>query len=219
MPTSAANDASSDKRRHVDQGSTSAKGPKRGKASPANRYVADVFLRRGRRALEKIAATASAKQLAEFADARTDAEVVLRALGAGLLAELKDDPLAAARLRGLRMQKDLLRAAESLTSREFADALGITPQAVNKGRRTGAYIGLPVGEQFLYPYIQVKDGRVVRGLKETLAALHVASSWAALAFLMGEDAALGTRPIDALKGGRIPEAVAAATRYGEHGAP
>lgn len=219
MSTSNAKGTLSSNRRHANQASTSGKADKRGRSSPANRDVADVFLRRGRRALETIAATASAKRLAEFADARTDAEVVLKALGAGLLAELKDDPLAAARLRGVRMQKDLLREAEGLSSTQFADALGITPQAVNKGRRTGAYLGLPVGEQFLYPYVQVKDGRVVRGLKETLAALHVASPWAKLAFLMGEDAALGTRPIDALKGGRIPEVVAAATRYGEHGAP
>ncbi len=185
----------------------------------ATRKVAEVFLKRGQRALEKIAASTSAKRLAEFAEAGTDAEVLLRALNAGLLGELKDDPLAEAKLRGAKMQKELLAAADGLTSSQFAEALGVTPQAVNKGRRAGANLGVPVGEKFMYPYIQVKEGRIVKGLKETLAALHVDSEWSRLSFLMGEDAGLGTRPIDALKEGRIDETVAAASRYGEHGAP
>lgn len=188
------------------------------KATPA-RKVAEVFLRRGQRALEKIAASASAKHLAEFAEAETDAEVLLRALNTGLLAELRDDPLAGAKLRGAKMQKELLAAADGLTSSQFAEALGVTPQAVNKSRRAGANLGVPVGEQFMYPYIQVQDGRIVKGLKETLAALHVESEWSKLSFLMGEDTVLGARPIDALKEGRIDDTVAAARRYGEHGAP
>ena len=185
----------------------------------ASQKVAEIFLRRGRRALEKIAASSSAKHLAEFTEAETDAEVLLRALNTGLLIELKDHPLARAKLRGKRKQKELLAAADGLTSSQFAGALGVTPRAVNKGRRAGANLGVPVGEQFMYPYIQVKDGRIVKGLKETLAALHVESEWSKLSFLMGEDAVLGASPIDALKEGRVDEAIAAAHRYGEHGAP
>lgn len=185
----------------------------------AARKVAEVFLRRGQRALEKIAASASAKHLAEFAKAGTDAEVLLRALNAGLLAELTDDPLTGAKLRGARMQKELLATADGLTSSQFAETLGVTPQAVNKGRRAGSNLGVPVGEQFMYPYIQIQNGRIVKGLKETLAALPVESEWSKLSFLMGEDAVLGACPIDALKEGRVDETVAAARRYGEHGAP
>lgn len=219
MSTSAAKTASSGNRGSEAPDSTSAKGAGRVKRSLPSHDVAQVFLRRGYRALEKIAATVSAKRLAKLADASTDAGVLLEALEAGLLGELEDEPLAGARLRGARMQRDLLRAADGLSSREFATALGVTPQAVNKGRRTGAYVGVPLGEQFLYPYIQVHNGQIVRGLKETLAALHVESPWSKLAFLMGEDTALGARPIDALKAGRIEEVVSAARRYGEHGSP
>ena len=188
------------------------------KKAAANQDVASVFLTRSRRALEAIADTMPPKQLAEFAEAASDAEVLLRAVEADLLSDALDNPLARAQLRGAKMQKDMLKAAQSVSSRDFAGALGVTPQAVNKGRRAGAYLGLPVGEQYLYPLVQLKGSRIVRGLKEVLAALPVESPWTKLSFLMGEDANLGGRPIDRLKAGDVDGVVKAAGRYAEHGA-
>jgi hypothetical protein len=72
-----------------------------------------------------------------------------------------------------------------------------------------------------YPLCQFDDkGQIVPGLDRVLAALAQKDieSWMALDFLLAQDPATKTPPIELLRSGRVDEAVDAAAAYGEQGA-
>jgi len=133
----------------------------------------------------------------------------------------REDPLAPARLRGLRMREELLRAeGGAVGAPEMAALLGITRQAVDKRRRAGKLLAVAAGaRRWLYPSWQVAEGGTLAGLEETLAALRGWSPWARMGFLLGQNLRLGgERPLDALRRGQVDRVLRAARALGDQGA-
>jgi len=181
------------------------------------------FMARALAALEDLAGHLDAPTMGLLAEPASGYGVLLGALEQPRAIEAlrKEDPLAAARLRGLRMREEMLNAEGGvLTASEMASRLHITRQAVDKRRRAGKLLAVELGRRrWLYPAWQVVDGQVLPGLERVLAALAEWSAWVKLGFLLSGDVRLGgDSALDALRMGRIDEAVAAGAAYGEHGA-
>lgn len=142
---------------------------------------------------------------------------------AGLLAK-STHPLAASLMRGVERRRHLLAMEDGTASgQEFADALGISRQAVDKRRRAGALLAVPTGSgDWRYPRWQLKEGKVLRGLEEVMAALGRLSPWTRMDFFLSPDERLGgRRPLDALRKGdkgEIDLVMQSARAEGEHGA-
>lgn len=132
-----------------------------------------------------------------------------------VLAELQPrDPLASARLRGLRLQQEIMAAeGGSVSGQELANSLGITRQAVDKRRKRGALMGLNLGRRgYAYPVWQVG----LAGLENVLAELKELDPWTQAAYMLAPNRWLdGETPLNALRAGRLDAVLAAARLYGE----
>jgi hypothetical protein len=111
--------------------------------------------------------------------------------------------------------------AELLGVQQVAELLGITRQAVDKRRREGKLIAVPIGSDFRYPVAQFTDGEVVSGLRDVLAAVGLQGPWGTLDFLITPDVELeGETPLGWLK--RHPDQLEPVLRLargqGDHGA-
>jgi len=130
------------------------------------------------------------------------------------------DPLAAAKLRGLHAQLQLLDAEGGCVSAEDAgDLIGIKKAAVHKARAEGRLLGLPRGQnQFVFPVWQFREGRLLNGLKQVYAQLDC-SPWMKASFMLSANTSLNDEsPLTVLRRGEIEKVVKAANRIGEHGA-
>lgn len=170
--------------------------------------------------------------LAEHADAAAMAEAVGESSNYAVLLALLDhpevfaalrphDPLASARLRGLRSREAFLSAeGGTLTARQVADLLGITRQAVDNRRKRGKLIAVELGRRgYAYSAWQFRTGSALPGLDRVIAAFPETSAWALIAFVLNGNAWLGgDRPLDRLRNGQIDEVIAAASQYGEQDA-
>jgi hypothetical protein len=124
------------------------------------------------------------------------------------------DPLAPARLRGLRAKKQLLEAeGGAVSGRELAKAIGITRQAVDKRRLSGKLIGIDLGKRgFAYPVWQVG----LEGMELVLAELNELDPWSQTLFMLSTNSWLeGETPLAALREGKLDQVLAAATNVGE----
>jgi hypothetical protein len=124
------------------------------------------------------------------------------------------DPLASARLRGLRLKRQILEAeGGTVTAEALAGALGMSRQAVDKRRRRGALIALSLGKRGLaYPVWQVG----LDGLPAVLRELHDLDPWTQAAFMLAPNRWLdGETPLTLLRRGEREGVVAAARLYGE----
>lgn len=162
-----------------------------------------------------------ARGLEDVASAPSDLAVLLRMLERpeALEALLAEDPLAAARLRGIEARSKLLeQEGGAVPAGELGLMLGgITPQAVNKRRKAGRLLGLPVGEsRYRYPVWQVEGGSVLPGFEEVLKVFGVEDPWMRAAFFLGGNARLGgERPLDELRRGNVEAVKRAASAHGE----
>jgi biotin operon repressor len=128
------------------------------------------------------------------------------------------DPLAPARLRGLRVQEWVLSAeGGTLSAAQIGRALGISRQAVDKRRKHGHLIGIDTGRHgYAYPVWQVDSQGTLDGLSDVLAELHDESPWGqATFFLTASDWLDGDTPLAALRRGEIEHVVIAAHAMGE----
>src|SRR5260370_35150942 len=84
-----------------------------------------------------------------------------------------DDPLLAARRRGLKRKKQMLEASGgALSSEQVAKVLGISRQAVDKRRSSNQLLALTQGRRgYRYPSFQFEDGKTIQGLEEVLYQL------------------------------------------------
>jgi hypothetical protein len=162
-----------------------------------------------------------ARGLEDVASAPSDLAVLLRMLERpeALEALSAEDPLAAARLRGIEARGKLLEQEGGAVSAEELGLMlgGITPQAVNKRRKAGRLLGLPVGEsRYRYPVWQVEGGNVLAGFEEVLKVFGVEDPWMRAAFFLGGNARLGgERPLDELRRGNVEAVKRAASAHGE----
>ena len=166
--------------------------------------------------VEALARLAGAPDTSALAASESTFDALVRMLDRPeLLAELQPrDPLAAARLRGLRLQREILAAeGGSVSGQTLAEALGITRQAVDKRRKRGTLIGLSLGRRgYAYPVWQIG----LSGLEDVLAELTGLDPWTQAAYLLAPNRWLeGQAPLDALRAGKLEALLAAARLYGE----
>jgi hypothetical protein len=167
-------------------------------------------------ALNALVLIANASDTRSLLDVDSDYGALLRALDQPeLLAALEPrDPLAPARLRGLRLQQELLTAEGGTSSAQaVADALGITRQAIDKRRKRGALIGLSLGRRgYAYPVWQIG----LDGLEAVLAELRDLDPWTQTAFMLAPNRWLaGETPLEVLRRGNRDAVLQAARLYGE----
>jgi hypothetical protein len=155
--------------------------------------------------------------------APTDLLVALEALSSapGTSQLINDDPLLAAKMRGLKRKRNMLDVAGgALSSQEVADVLGISRQAVDKRRASNQLLALTQGRRgYSYPRFQFEEGRTIKGLQEVLEQLKSLDPWMQMVFFTSPNERLGGKtPIDSLHRGLVNEVAEAATGYGEQGA-
>lgn len=159
----------------------------------------------------------------EATAAPTDYLVAVEALSSSpettqLIAE---DPLIAAKFRGLKRKQQMLEAAGgTLTSEQVAEILGISRQAVDKRRASNQLLALTQGKRgYSYPSFQFEDGKTITGIEEVLAQLKDLDPWMQMVFFTGPHERLeGKTPLERLKRGMVSEVKAAASGFGEQGA-
>jgi hypothetical protein len=135
--------------------------------------------------------------------------------------EAAQDPLSAARLRGIRMREEIARAeGGTWTAEQAAGHLGITRQAVDKRRRANRLLAFPVGQhRYAYPVWQFDTDGVLPGFEEVLAAFTIPGIWTRASFYLAENSYLdGARPLDELRRGNVDAVCRAAAMLGEQGA-
>lgn len=133
----------------------------------------------------------------------------------------EEDPLAAAKLRGMKRRKEMVKAAGgTMTSEQVAEALNLSRQAVDKRRTSNQLLALTQGKRgYSYPSFQFHEGKTLDGFEHVLKSLNALDSWMQLNFFTSPDEQLeGKSPIEALQQGKINEVARIASTYGEQGA-
>src|SRR5229473_5086924 len=193
-------------------------------ADRAQQALAQAFLKRSMKMLERVSSTASSEALQSALSSPTDVGGVasllsdLAPLGVDLSAV---DPFTELMARGAAIKQELLTSGGGgLTSSQVSSALGITRQAVDKRRIRNALLAVPNGSgEYLYPACQFTSTGVIPGLEEVLRAFQIRSPWTQLSALLAPAPALGGRTIlEALKSGAIERALAIAASFGEQAA-
>ena len=182
------------------------------------------FAARALRALMRLLTQLDPASLDDAAGAPSDFAVLLGVLEQpDVVAVLREsDPLAEARVRGLRAKERLLAAeGGTLSAGEVARQLGISRQAVDKRRRVGHLIAVTLGRRgYAFPAWQLEaGGGLLPGLDRVLAALRDHDPWMQLAFMLTPNARLeGETPLAALRREALPAVLDAARAFGEQGA-
>jgi hypothetical protein len=200
--------------------------PTRGRhpAESTRQALAQAFLKRSVRMLERVSSSASSETLKSALSSPTDVGGVASLLSdlAPLAVDLSAvDPFVEAMARGAAIKQELLRGGGGgLTSSQVSSALGITRQAVDKRRLRRALLAVPNGSgEYVYPACQFASDGVISGLDEVLRAFQIRSPWTQLSVLLASAPALGGKTIlEALKSGATETAVAVAASFGEQAA-
>jgi hypothetical protein len=158
----------------------------------------------------------------KVASASSDFEVLLSLLEQPeVLTELKQrDPLAGAKIRGLKREMELLdKEGGCVPASEAAKLLGISRAAIHKARIGQRLLGIPRGQnQFQFPVWQFSRGKILPGLREVYSVLAV-NEWMKASFMLSPNTRLGKQtPLSLLRSGEIDSVVRAAQLYGVHGA-
>ncbi len=176
------------------------------------------FLTRAVRGLFDLADKASPMWLLHAASAPTDYDVLLKALQ--VPGSVEPDSSVPLMIRGFEERDKLLKARGGVLAAEaVAKHLHMSRQAVDKRRRAGMLIGLPIGRRgYAYPAWQFGHAGTVPGLERTLHALAEHDPWMQCLFLLNPNSELrGMAPIDALAEGREDEIERLAQAFGEQG--
>jgi len=197
--------------------------PPKEKLVAAEKTKYSIFFSRGISALEELEKALPRELIDEACAASTNFMVLVEALTAPSLAtELAaNDPLAAARLRGVERQQTLVEQSGGMLKGErAAKLLGISRQAVDKRRRQNRLIGLTQGRRgYAYPLWQFEDGKTLPNLEKVLDQLRNHDPWMQLKFFLNANDRLeGSSPLEMLRSGKLEPVLEAATSYGEQGA-
>ena len=197
--------------------------PLKEKLSVARNTKHPVFLTRALNALNEMAEALPAESIEAASSAPTDYQVLVEALQTPMVTDklIELDPLAAAKLRGMVRQHQLVNNfGGAIKVEEVAGLLGITRQAVDKRRREGRLIGLTQGRRgYAYPVWQFERGGTLTHLERVLDALRKHDPWMQLSFFVNPNARLSeTSPLEALREGNLDPVLQAAETFGEQGA-
>ena len=193
-------------------------------AENAREALAQAFLKRSVKMLERVSSSASSQALQSALSSPTDVGGVATLLSdlAPLDVDLSSvDPFVEAMALGAAIKQELLTSGGGgLTSSQVASALGITRQAVDKRRIRHALLAVPNGSgEYLYPACQFTSTGVIPGLEEVLRAFQIRNPWTQLSALLAPAPALGGKTtLEALQSGAIERAIAIAASFGEQAA-
>jgi hypothetical protein len=180
------------------------------------------FLSRSIATLSRIAERLDADELDRAIASTSNAATLLTGLIQPSVLDLFDsDPLAAARLRGLKAREELLaEGGGTLSAKEVSALLRMSRQAVDKRRMSGNLLAIEAGRRgYRYPAWQFTNGDVVPGLGEILSLLAQSPPLAQMRFfLSGSHKLGGKRPLDRMKVGDLEAVRRAARTFGEQGA-
>lgn len=168
--------------------------------------VRAAFQRRSIDAVNRIAAQAPTKSLANALGAPTDVGGLARILsdGEAIGAAVPTlDPLAPLIARNTEHRLELLeRCGATLTAEQAGQFIGISRQAIDKRRRSGTLIALRQAGSWQYPRCQFNEARheVIAGLPKLLESMAMSNPWVVLDFLLAPDRTLdGRTPLDVLR--------------------
>jgi hypothetical protein len=187
----------------------------------ARQALAQAFLKRSVKMLERVRSSASSEALKSALSSPTDVGGVASLLSdlAPLSVDLSAvDPFMEAMVRGAAIKRELLTSGGGgLTSSQVSSALGITRQAVDKRRSRRALLAVPNGSgDYVYPACQFTSDGVITGLEEVLRAFQIQSPWTQLSVLLASAPGLGGKTIlETLRSGAIERATAIAASFGE----
>jgi len=137
------------------------------------------------------------------------------------LSTVRIDPLAKARARGMGLRQRMLARDDMLTLAEAAQALGLTPPAVNDRFRAGKLFALEAGARGRrYPAWQFEDEIAGAPLEAVLRVLKGLNCWTIYRFFSAPDSALEHEtPVEVLRRGDVEAVVEAARLFagGEQG--
>lgn len=180
------------------------------------------FSKRLHEVVDHLARTADAATVEEvlgMADAFSGLGVAMQRVATSEAAAVRD-PLAAARLRGVRAREELIeRAGGLLRLGEAAARLGVTTQAVTGRRSRGTILSvqMPNGE-WVYPAVQFTEHGLLPGIDSFVRAFVDADPWSQLAVLLAPSSRFGgMTALELLEEGREAEARSIAKSYGEQG--
>lgn len=161
--------------------------------------------------------------LVRAAESSRDIDVLIRALQSpdALRIVQEFEPLAESLLEGITARRELIQEeGGAWSSHQVAEYLGISTQAVNKGREAGRFLGLNAGKSgYLYPVWQFDSGKALHGLRDVIERLSEQDPWMQAIFFLNPHPQLnGMRPLDALRSGEIDTVLEVAATVGEHGA-
>jgi hypothetical protein len=198
--------------------------PRKGPGQATRSAVRQAFLERAVDYIAEVADTAPETVIIGALREPTALATIAHALTESVVEEREldeaDRQIAAALAAGAQYKADLLdRAGGAFSAEQLGNVLAISRQAVNAGRKTNLYFGVPSGQSFAYPKVQVSGDGVLNGLRSFLDAFTLPDPWMKLAVLVEPSERLdGRSPLDALRAGDVNQAVLVAETYGGHGA-
>jgi hypothetical protein len=179
---------------------------------------------RGQKTLLAVLKKAGAAQIGILQTAVNEVDYLMEALRLaietlGVTAEGPEKELHDARMRGLeRMAALRKQAGPCLETGEVCDLLGVSRETIRKKVERKQLLALPKGGDRIFPAFQFKDGDVVPGFGDVLAALNSDSPFVVLSFLLSENAELdGKSALEALQAGDADSVIAEARRFLNHG--
>lgn len=179
-----------------------------------------IFIRRSNQALDTITKHLNPENTLEAASKSSDLDVLLFALERVAKEVFLDDPMAEARIRGLKATRKLMKLiGPMISTTEASETLGISKTAVTKKVKLGKLIGLRQNGSLKYPVWQFKDGEVLKGLGEVIEELDDDSQWVRVRFFSTPNSMLGNIcPLEKLQDGDLDDVLRAARAYGNQGA-
>lgn len=164
------------------------------------------------------------QELVNKVNAIAESEIPIESLFSAVEQMLLDrdpDPLYKARLRGLKIKRELLfTEGKPFNSEEVASLLGMSRQAVDKRRKQNRLLALSLGKRgYRFPAWQFTSTGTLPGLEKVLEALSHISDWGKLEFFLTGDIRLeGNSPLECLRLGDIESVIRVAKLYGEQSA-
>jgi hypothetical protein len=171
------------------------------------------------RVMEGFLEIAASSNLAELVMPDSNCDVLMAVLQTPEALSLfsRKDPLAKAKLRGLEIKQKFLEIEGGCQgSKEIAQLLGVTPQAINQRRQRGKLIGLPRGKgKYIYPLWQFTDeGKTIVGLEKVLDQLAGIDPWIQVAFFLNPNLRLNHQsPLVLLRRGEVESVVNSAIAF------